>query len=82
MKKGPADKALMYLSYLDYTGDVKYSPSLDLFEGKVLGIKSLITYAAPNLQELKETFEHCIDEYIEYCSEVGVEPEQNTGDIK
>ena len=63
------------LSYKNYNGTVEYSSDDNCLFGKVLGIKSLISYEGNSLNELKEDFENAIDEYLEDCEEIGVSPE-------
>ncbi len=46
------------------------------FLGKVVGLKSLISYEGNSVQELKQDFENAIDVYLEECKQRNVEPEQ------
>lgn len=64
------------LSYKNYNGTVEYSKEDKCLYGKVLGVKSLLSYEGQSVQELEENFEHSIDEYLQECMERGVEPEQ------
>lgn len=64
------------LSYKNYNGTVEYSKEDKCLYGKVVGIKSLLSYEGASVQELEDDFKCVIDEYLEDCSERGVEPEQ------
>lgn len=64
------------LSYKNYNGSVEYSEEDECLFGKVIGLKSLISYEGNSVQELKQEFENAIDEYLADCKERGVEPEQ------
>lgn len=64
------------LSYKNYNGSVEYSEEDECLFGKVIGLKSLISYEGNSVQELKQEFENAIDEYLVDCKERGVEPEQ------
>ena len=44
--------------------------------GKVIGIKSLLSYEGNSVQELERGFRNVIDEYLTDCKERNVEPEQ------
>lgn len=63
------------LSYKNYNGTVEYSKEDRCLYGKVLGIKSLLSYEGKSVQELEENFQQSIDEYLQDCRERGVEPE-------
>lgn len=64
------------LSYKNYNGSVEYSEKDDNLFGKVIGVKSLISYEGDSVQELKRDFENAVDNYLSDCKERGVEPEQ------
>lgn len=64
------------LSYKNYNGSVEYSEEDECLFGKVVGLKSLISYEGSSVQELKRSFEEAVDEYLADCQERGVEPEQ------
>ncbi|MDO4544846.1 MAG: type II toxin-antitoxin system HicB family antitoxin [Bacillota bacterium] len=64
------------LEYKDYYGSVEYSREDNLLYGKVLGIKSLISYAGESVQELKKDFEDAVEEYLQLCEKEGIEPEK------
>lgn len=64
------------LSYKNYNGTVEYSKEDKCLYGKVIGIKSLLSYEGNSVQELEEDFESVIDEYLTDCNNRGVEPEQ------
>lgn len=63
------------LSYKKYNGTVEYSDEDECLFGKVIGIKSLISYEGTSVQELKKDFENTIDEYLADCKARGIEPE-------
>lgn len=64
------------LSYKNYNGTVEYSKEDECLFGKVVGIKSLLSYEGNSVQELEQDFKTVIDEYIKDCEERGVQPEQ------
>jgi predicted HicB family RNase H-like nuclease len=64
------------LSYKNYNGTVEYSKEDGCLFGKVVGIKSLLSYEGKSIQELEQDFQTVIDEYIADCEERGVQPEQ------
>lgn len=64
------------LSYKKYNGTVEYSKEDNCLFGKVIGIKSLLSYEGNSVKELEADFRTVIDEYLEDCKERNVEPEQ------
>lgn len=64
------------LEYKGYNGTVEYSADDNVLFGKVIGIKSLISYEGQSVVELKADFESAVDEYLELCAEKGKDPEK------
>lgn len=64
------------MEYKGYNGTVEYSPEDNILFGKVIGIKSLVSYEGYSVEELKADFCGAVDEYLEFCSEEGIEPEK------
>jgi len=65
-----------FLEYKGYNGTVEYSDSDKILYGKVLGIRSLLSYEGNSLDGLRSDFEDAIDDYIETCAANGHEPEK------
>ena len=64
------------LSYKNYNGTVEYSKEDSCLFGKVIVIKSLLSYEGDSVKELEQDFQNVIDEYLTDCKERNVEPEQ------
>jgi predicted HicB family RNase H-like nuclease len=64
------------LNYKGYAGSVEFSEADEEFHGKVLGIKSLISFEGESVRAITEDFQEAVDEYIEFCAEKGLEPEK------
>lgn len=64
------------LSYKNYNGTVEYSKEDNCLFGKVIGLKSLLSYEGESLSELEQDFQNVIDEYLDECREQRMEPEQ------
>ncbi|SDN87561.1 type II toxin-antitoxin system HicB family antitoxin [Acetanaerobacterium elongatum] len=65
-----------YLHYKDYIGSVVFSEDDEVFHGKVIGIKDLLSFEGDSVSALIEDFHDAIDEYLEYCNENGKKPEK------
>ena len=63
------------IQYKGYCGSVEFSEEYGIFFGKVLGIRSLISYEGQNAQELINDFHGAVDDYLELCKENEKEPE-------
>ncbi len=64
------------LSYKIYNGTVEYSKEDDCLFGKVIGIRSLLSYEGKSVKELQQDFQRAIDKYLADCKKRNVEPEQ------
>ena len=64
------------MEYKGYYGSVEYSPTDNILFGKIIGINSLISYEGDSVQTLKQDFQEAVDDYLDMCSEQGVEPEK------
>ena len=63
------------MEYKGYIGSVEFSEEDGLFFGKVLGIRTLISYEGSNAKELVDDFHRGIDDYLIVCFEENQEPE-------
>ena len=65
-----------YLHYRDYVGNVEFSEMDAVFHGKVIGIKSLISFEGDSVSAIIKDFHSAVDEYLEFCAETGRQPEK------
>ena len=63
------------IQYKGYVGNVKFSEADGIFYGKVMGIRSLISYEGENAKELLDDFHGAVDDYLETCKSEGKKPE-------
>lgn len=63
------------IQYKGYVGSVEFSEDDGIFFGKVMGIRSLISYEGENAHDLIEDFHGAVDDYLETCKAEGKEPE-------
>ncbi|MCI8768092.1 MAG: type II toxin-antitoxin system HicB family antitoxin [Ruminococcus sp.] len=62
--------------YRGYIGTIEFSEEDALFFGKVMGIRSLISYEGKNANELISDFHSAVDDYLSVCEAEGREPEK------
>jgi predicted HicB family RNase H-like nuclease len=62
--------------YKGYSGTVEYSDADKILYGKVLGIRSLLSYEGSSIESLRQDFEDVINDYLETCATDSIEPER------
>ena len=63
-----------FLKYKSFLSSVEYSVDDNCLFGKVMFIKSLLTYEGETLQELEKIFHQTIDNYLADCQAEGIKP--------
>ena len=63
------------MEYEGYVGTVEFSEADGLFFGKVVGIRSLISYEGTTAKELVDDFHGAVDDYLLLCQDQGIAPE-------
>ena len=64
------------MEYKGYVGSVEFSTEDKLFYGKVLGIRSLISYEGTTAYDLINDFQGAVDDYLAACTAKGKKPEK------
>ena len=64
------------MEYKGYIGSVEFSSEDTVFFGKVLGIRSLISYEGKDAKGLVSDFHSAVDDYLALCAAEGIEPEK------
>lgn len=64
------------IEYKNYLGSVEYSDDDEIFFGKILGIRDLISYEGTSVKELKEAFHTAVEDYFQTCKELDKQPEK------
>lgn len=64
------------LKYKGYTGVVQFDEKAMIFHGEVVGLRDVITFRGKTPEEIKKEFIDSIDGYINWCKELGQEPEK------
>jgi predicted HicB family RNase H-like nuclease len=65
-----------YLHYKDYIGSIEFSEEDNVFHGKVIGIKALISFEGNSVDTIINDFHKAVDEYLDFCARKGIEPEK------
>ena len=64
------------MMYKGYEGIAEFDEDAHIFSGEVLGLKDVITFQGESVSELEQAFHDSVDDYLEWCSEDGVDPEK------
>lgn len=64
------------LRYKGYTAQPEYSTDDRIFYGTILGISDVVDFQSENAGELEEEFHKAVDSYLDFCKEMGKEPEE------
>ena len=64
------------MNYKGYHGQVTYDEDAKLFHGEVVGLRDVITFQGKSVDELEQAFKDSIDEYLDFCKELGRAPEK------
>lgn len=64
------------MSYKGYTARIEYDERDNILIGRILGIRSIISFHGETVSELRDDFENAIDDYLSECLEKGIPPEK------
>jgi predicted HicB family RNase H-like nuclease len=64
------------LTYKDYSGYCEIDFEAEILFGRVSGIRDVVTFQGDNVAEAKQAFYDSVDDYLEFCQELGKEPNQ------
>ena len=64
------------IRYKGYSARPEYSAEDQIFYGKLLGIEDLVDFSAENAKELEQAFQSAVDDYLDFCKEIGKEPQK------
>jgi predicted HicB family RNase H-like nuclease len=64
------------MTYKGYSARVELDERDDIFVGRVLGLRSVISFHGETVAELRREFELAIDDFLRDCKEQGISPEK------
>lgn len=64
------------MSHKGYTARVEYDERDNIFVGRILGIRSIISFHGETVAGLRTQFEHAVKDYLAECKQEGVAPEK------
>jgi len=64
------------MEYRGYHAKIEFSAEDKVLIGHVLGINDIISFDGESIPELEAMFHESIDDYLEECAELGIEPDK------
>lgn len=64
------------MSHKGYTARIEYDERDNLFVGRILGIRSIISFHGETVKQLRTEFERAVKDYLSDCAEQGITPEK------
>lgn len=64
------------MSFQGYTARVEFDDRDNIFVGRILGLRSIISFHGETVAELRAEFEAAVKDYLADCEELGVAPEK------
>jgi len=64
------------LTYKGYTGVIDLDIDEDILHGEVVDLRDTITFQGESVPEMKKAFQDSVDDYLDFCSLEGVQPEK------
>ena len=65
-----------YLEYKKYKGSVEFSADDEVFFGRILGIRDVVTFEADSVIRLKKAFKDAVEDYLHTCKIHGKVPDK------
>lgn len=64
------------MEYKGYSGKVEFDDEANIFYGEVINLRDVVTFQGETVNELRKAFRDSIDDYLDFCSSCGEEPEK------
>lgn len=64
------------MSYKGYVARIEFDERDDIFVGRLLGVRDIISFHAESVAGLRAEFHMAVDDYLHDCAERGVSPEK------
>lgn len=64
------------LRYKGYMTMIEFSAEDGLLFGKIEGIGDLVNFMGESVKEIEQAFHDAVDDYLDFCKEMGKEPEK------
>lgn len=64
------------MTHKGYTARIEFDERDNLFVGRVLGIRTMISFHGETVAELRGEFQGAVEDFLQECKEKGLKPEK------
>jgi predicted HicB family RNase H-like nuclease len=64
------------MTYKNYSARIEFDERDNIFVGRILGIRDIISFHGSSVTDLRAEFERTVEDYLADCAERGVSPEK------
>lgn len=64
------------MTHKGYTARIEYDERDNLFAGRILGLRAMISFHGATADELRREFEAAVEDYLNDCAQQGITPEK------
>lgn len=64
------------MEYKGYFGKVVFDDEANIFHGEVINLRDVVTFQGETVEELRKAFHESVDDYLDFCTVRGEEPEK------
>jgi len=64
------------MTYKGYVARIEFDERDDIFVGRILGVRDIISFHADTVAELRTEFHAAVEDYLSDCAEQGIAPEK------
>ena len=75
MRRFLENAGLKMMEYKGYIGVVEFDDKAKIFHGDVINTRDVITFQGKTVDDIENAFHDSIDDYISWCEQDGVNPE-------
>lgn len=66
------------MTHKGYTARIEYDERDNLFAGRILGLRAMISFHGETVDELRKEFMAAVEDYLSDCLQQGITPEKPT----
>ena len=64
------------MKYKDFIGEFEYDAEAKFFHGRVVNIRDTVTFEGASASELEQALADSVEDYLEFCRDLGREPDK------
>ena len=65
------------MTYKGYTARIEFDERDEIFVGRILGIRAMISFHGNTVAQLRAEFEQGVEDFLSECKQLGVKPEKS-----